>query len=706
MWKTEKTGKDTQDLIWSGVETGIAPSPLKGTANLQNVNINTELGEVMCNFSRIQQTVTTFSGGTTARAGGGTSVILIGDSNHFFLPGDAITLTNSTMSNLPNGNYYIQANVSGSIGNQEVGLTATYRGGVISSIGTGTANFGTYDLLPAIASATEKYYDGTQIQYRYYVLGSNSSSGNVWVLDTGSNSPNIWTPLKLQGNFNFSNATGLAFLNGYLFMFQFNSDIWVVETELLGNDWQVLGVTFNSPSFSQLLPRYCLVSHTGTLNVTDGNFIATISPNSSSGAGVANNYSYGIYTFSTYTLTLTNQLSGDFPIIGQTITFTNSNGTLPTGLSVNTVYYVTNGTNSVYTPTSGTFSVSATVGGSAISLSGTPGGTQYFNSFNPLVGTTFTFDGQACTINDGTPSETALSMAELGNSIIIGTTGNTLYQWDGISPTWTNFIPLAESNAAFLLTVNNIVLIFAGTKGNIYVTSGSAASGALTVPDYVAGVPGSPSTYIEPYFTWGQAIFLRGRVFFSVQDQTASKAGNAGGIYSFVPSFYNAITGSDAGISLRMENQNSYGTSNGLATVLFAPQNQIAIGPQYWSVWTSSLSSPTYGIDFSNTIPTATAIVETDILNSGTMLNKKTFAQQEYKLSTPLLSGESVQLYYRLNLTDAWNSCGTVVAEANSLSGYFTSDFQITQWLQLRAFLIPNGTSTFSGNRLTELRLR
>jgi len=699
-WTLEK---GTNDLVWNGVETGIAPSPHKGTAAIMNANISTESAEVMCNFPRVQQTITPFTGQTLTYLSS-TTLTYTGAISFFGKVNTPITV-GSGITGLTAGNYYISV-VSGTLGNQVISLSATYRGGNVSGMSAGSATFSSYNMSTPVASATEKYFDGTNIQYRYYILASNASAGNVWVLDTGSNNPNIWVPVKLQGNFNFPFATGIAVLNGYLFMFQYNSDTWVVETSLLGQDWQVLSVIFNSPSYSSLLPRYCLVGHSGTLNVTDGNFIATFIPNSSSGAGVANNFSYGTYTFSTYTLTLTNQISGDFPIIGQTITFTSSNGSLPTGVSVNTVYYVTNGTNSVYSPTSGTFSVSASPGGGAISLSGTPGGTQYFNSFNPLVSTTFTFDAQACTINSGTPNETTISLAELGNTLIIGTTGNTLYQWDEISPTWTNFIPLAESNASFLLTVNNIVLIFAGQKGNIYVTSGSAASGALTVPDYLAGIPGNPTSYIEPYFTWGQAIFIRGRVFFSIQDQTASKAGNCGGIYSFVPSFYNSLTGQDAGIALRMENENSYATFSGLANVLLASQIQTAIGAQYWAAWTSDINTPTYGIDVSGTYPTATAIIETDIVPSGTALNKKSFAQQEYKLATPLLSGESIQLYYRLNQTDAWTTCGTVKAEPNSLSGYFTSAFQSTQWLQLQTQLIPNGTSTFSGNRLTELRIR
>lgn len=264
-----------------------------------------------------------------------------------------------------------------------------------------------------------------------------------------------------------------------------------------------------------------------------------------------------------------------------------------------------------------------------------------------------------------------------------------------------------------MIAVNNMAYVFAGNKGNIYICNGVTASPVITVPDYCAGIAGTPKSYIEPYFTWGGCEYIRGRMYFSIQDQTAAKTtGNCGGIWSFVPS-QNAFPVQDVGIALRLENTNSYGTLNGMATVIMQNQVQAAIGVQYFSAWQSTYTGTSYGIDTSGTYPTVTAIIETDAIPSGTFLNKRSFAQQEYKLASPLLSGESVQLYYRQNLTDSWHTCGTVNEETtnsdtptNRLSGYFTAAFQNTQWLQLQAQLIPNGTSTFSGNRLTELRLR
>lgn len=655
----------TGDIVIEGFDKGISSSPNTGIAALRNANIVTEQSEAMSNFSRTMQTLTPFTGGGVARSGGGATVVLTG-STHLFVVGEAIVLTNSTMSSLSNGNYYIQAQVSGTAGLQTVAVTATFGGAAITGIGVGTGNFATFNINQPVASAIENYFDGTNPQVRYYITDVD---GFVWVQDTGiSWSSATWTCIDI--NDNHVNISGLAVLNGWLLLFQ-PSEIWVKETVLLGVTWAgISAFKFNSPLIPYF-PHFCLVSHSGTLNYTDGNYISTISPNSSSGPGVANVFSYGTYTFSTYTLTVNIQIDGDFPIIGQQMTFTVSpGGTLPTGITANTVYYVTDGTNSVYFPNQGEFSISATVGGAAISLSG-GSGTQYFNSFSPSASTTYVFDAQACTINDGTPVEVATSLAELGNTIIIGTRGNTLYQWDEISPTWVNFVPMAETNCAFLLTVNNNVFAFMGQKGNIYVTTGSSASGVLTIPDYLAGIPGTPSSYVEPYFVWGQAFFQRGRVFFSIQDQTSSKAGNCGGIYSFVPSFYNSVTGQDAGTALRLENFNSYETYNGLANVLLSNQNQNANGIQYFSAWTSNINSPTYGIDTSSTTPYTSGEVkiETDIVTIGTYIDKGNYTAIQSRYTAPLQSGESVTVEYRVNATDAWSSFTDTTAGVDSTTG-------------------------------------
>jgi hypothetical protein len=172
----------------------------------------------------------------------------------------------------------------------------------------------------------------------------------------------------------------------------------------------------------------------------------------------------------------------------------------------------------------------------------------------------------------------------------------------------------------------------------------------------------------------------------------------------------NFYVGQDTGIALRLENRNSYGSYNGMATILLPNEEQDTIAPQFWSAWQNSYTvatSNSFGIDSTSTNPATLAVVETDLIPTGNFLTKQTFQQVEYKLTTPLASGDSVQLYYRLNSTDAWTSLGTVRQETdNPLSGYYPANFQKSQWLQVRAELTSNGGSTSSFVRLKEIRVR
>lgn len=306
--------------------------------------------------------------------------------------------------------------------------------------------------------------------------------------------------------------------------------------------------------------------------------------------------------------------------------------------------------------------------------------------------------------------ETAQSMAELGNEIIIGTNNNTLYPWNQIDVLPSTLISLPENNVVNMITVNNMVYVFAGSRGNIYLTNGSTASVVLKVPDYCAGIAGSPQTYVEPFFTWGDAMYLRGKVYFSIQDQYASsstpvypaKAGNCGGIWSFVPT-QNFFYGQDTGLSLMLENRSSYGTYNGACSVLIPAYTQTSRGPQYWSGWYSNITSSTYGIDYNDGSISTPCVIETDLIPTGTMLNKQTFSQIEYKLSSPLQTGATISIKYRQNSTDEFTSCGSVISEGDDgLSGYFSVNFEKGQWVQLQITLNPNG----GGSTANYVRLR
>lgn len=701
--------KETGDLIISGFDQGIAVSPHKGISNLQSVNIATESNEVMNSFGRVQQSVTPFTG-VTINANNSTTVVVLG-APILFVVGSVIRITASTITNLTSGNSYYVFSASGVLGNQNISFTETYNGTQKGSLGvTGTATGASFNLNIPIAKAKENYFDGTAQSYRYYII---DNKGQVWVQDTSASSWSQanWTPVELNTNLpTGAFSWGIGVYQGYLHIFSLNS-IYVKETSLLGITWKQTNLVLNSQNLTQ--GHYVLTGHQSAMNYTDSNFVGQIQGDSTTTGNFINTWSYATYTVSASVVTISNLIGGNFPLVGQKITFSSS-GTIDSNLTADTVYYVI---SSNYSSTAGTFKISATVGGSAFSFAGNGTGTQYFNAYNPgMTGgpvatdgngaSTLLFTPQACTLPT---NEQAQCLGEAGNFIIIGCKGNVLYPWDQTSPTASGIINLPESNAVSMLSVNNMVYVFAGNKGNVYITNASTASAVVTIPDYTAGVPGSPSTYLEPYFVWGGNDYIRGRVYFSVLDQTATKTGNCGGIWSFVPT-QNFYVGQDIGLALRMENQNSYGTYSGYAPVIMANENQAAVGVQYFTAWVSAYNYPssgTAGFDASGTFPIATAVVETDLIPTGTLLTKKTFSNIEYKTASPLLSGESITLNYRLNLTDAWLTCGVAKTETSqTLSGVFTANFQLSQELQLQANLIPNGTSTFSGNRLVELRIR
>lgn len=720
-WHEEKS---TGDLVWDGAEQGIGVSPQKGIANIQNANISTETGEVMCSYARMQQTQTPIALNT------GTLNVLNSSTLFTRAPlevkaGTWITVGNG-ITGLTAGNYYVVSSLLVSSIYQlqvnSVFSTSDFISGFSSVIDT--ALFSTYiNMGQPVQAAVEPYISELNVpQYRYYVLDNNSF---VWVYDSdgafffgGNSAPPTWF-LPYQHDFgggnsgSITNASGIAVLNGNLMGFQGNT-IYSKPTVTLNAAWGSFsaGGMMSSPISPN--PHRAFVGHQGKLYYCDGQFIGSIFPNTSLLTGAANIQSYARYSVpgSADVGVATSIFSGTYPstvtssVRVPAVFFHETGGSNPSSLTLGTIYYIEN------TSLSGqTFLVFAAIsGGSAISdITSGSSGKQYFNTFWPTSSggeATFTFTPQRLNLP---VFETAQCIAELGDLVVIGGRGNTLYPWNQVDPTPSDLIPLPENNTVNMITVNNMVYAFSGYKGNVYVTNGSTASLAVTVPDYCAGVPGTPASYIEPYFQWGGAMYLRGRVYFSLLDQTATKAGNCGGIWSFVPT-QNFFIGQDTGLSLRQENQSSYGNYSGVALVFVPNQTQLANGPQYWSAWQNSYDiahATINAIDGSGATPTTVAIIETDALETGTYLNKKTFTNVEYKVSTPLAAGESVSIRYRTNLTDAWASLGTLNTEVSqTISGYYgLTQLEKTQWVQFQITLTPTITNpTFV--RLKELRLR
>lgn len=467
-------------------------------------------------------------------------------------------------------------------------------------------------------------------------------------------------------------------------------------------------------------PHQAFVAYGDRCYYTDGRYLGLIFPNTSILVpGLQNVQSFCSYTATTTTGTVQQVISGSLPTNGYAVDnasflrvpavfFTAQADTQPSNLASGVVYYIS------IEPYTGIFNVySSPTSITPINIASGASGTQYFNTFYPISGPatysgisptgTVQFSPQVLTLPS---SEISQCLGQIGTQIIVGTNSKNVFAWNQTDLTANAGIQLPEDNCVTMVNVHNMMYLFAGNKGNIYITDGSVVSHVYQVPDFCAGIAGLPSSYIEPYFVWGGAMYLRGRVYFSILDQTTIKVGNCGGIWSFVPT-QNYFIQQDVGISLVLENQNSYGTYNGYCPVLLSSQNQEGVSPQFWSGWIPTQSSANGGIDFTGTFPIAATKIETDLIPTGTMLQEQTFGQIEFKLSTPLLGTETVNIQWRVNATDAYQSTGADMQfNPQKTSGYFVPDFEFTQWIQLLITLTPNGTSTFSGNRLTELRIR
>jgi len=721
-----------KEIVFEGFEKGIAVSPHKGVANIKNANISTETGEVMCSYGRTKQSQTSFPVAAkisttlspnftiTASAGGTLGVDV--------LVGMWVTVANSTDTGvLPNGNYYVLS--SSGLNSNVVTLSTRYNGSTFTYAGSCTADISlTREMSTPVDYAVETYGgSGQTTYYRYYVL---DSQGLVWVYDTQTASPSTFVRWFLPDisitYFSADTApSGIAVLNGWLIVASGNK-LWGKQTVNLAGTtstatlWQQLtNINLQDIPNSQS-PHRCFVGRQGKMYVASGQYLGSLFPTSTiATAGLANSnvQSYCRYSASTTTGTLLTLISGTIPWQKSTsgtvyrvpaVFFTLQSGTQPTNLTANTVYYIE------WNADAGTFQVfAAPTGGSAINIQTGAAGNQYFNTFWPisnggLFGTTptMTWEPQAMKIEE---PDIIKCMTEIGNTLVLGGAGNVLYPWNQIDPTPSDLIPLPEANTTQLINVNKMAYAFTGNKGNIYITNGSVASHCLKVPDYCAGIEGTPGSYIEPRFTWGGVAFIRGRVYFSILDQTSTKAGNCGGIWSFVPA-ENFFVGEDTGLALRLENQNSYATYNGVATVIIPAVDQNAISPQYWAAWYSSVSSATYGIDFTASTVTGAAVIETDFVPTGTFLDKLTSMQLEYKLSEPLADGETVTAKWRTNLTSAFadfpNSGAANTESDENLAGYFVANFGNSQWVQFQVTInaLTNSSSTFG--RLAQLRLR
>jgi hypothetical protein len=299
-------------------------------------------------------------------------------------------------------------------------------------------------------------------------------------------------------------------------------------------------------------------------------------------------------------------------------------------------------------------------------------------------------------------NDVAQCLSYLGTNLMIGGKLNVIYPWDRFSTTYSYPILLAEYNIVKMLTVNTNTYVLVGNRGRIYITNGSQATLYKKIPDHI-------SQTIEPYYTWGGLCSNKNQLYFSFYEtkNDGTALTTSGGVW-----------GIDLDTkAIRLTNTLSYQTTlyNGYATALISIYTASPAGTGLFIGWDSK--SLTYGIDttssspYTGTTPVAFAVIDSDLIPMGTYLRPTTTGRVEFKLSTALVAGESVQLYYRQSFSASFAAINAG-ASGNGLfnvAGVFSGvcqnvNFQNSQWIQIRATLQSTASSP-SFVRLTELRI-
>lgn len=319
--------------------------------------------------------------------------------------------------------------------------------------------------------------------------------------------------------------------------------------------------------------------------------------------------------------------------------------------------------------------------------------------FNPTDTTTFAINDNALLIPT---DDKATCIAELGSLLLIGSIGSFVYTWDKISLGLSGLLNIPEITTYNIVATSQNAYVFSGIRGRIYITNGSGIDLYKKLPDYVTGG-------ISPYIIWQDASFGRNQLYFSFLAQS-----NNGTPLTTVSGCWALDLDNDA---FRFQNKTTNTGYGSITTMVTEMPSYNAFDnpapPKGTALVMGWYNSGVYGVDVGSSTPYANyeSYIDTDMVPVGTFVDPFTPTQVEWKTSTPLVAGESIQMLYRTslgsnfqNITDPTHPTGES-SLAGSVSDVIQTNFQQAQWVQLRV-QTKSSASTPSYVRLVQVRIR
>ncbi len=344
--------------------------------------------------------------------------------------------------------------------------------------------------------------------------------------------------------------------------------------------------------------------------------------------------------------------------------------------------------------------------------------------FNVSDFSTMEVDYSALTLRE---TDRSIWLAEINQNLQVAVQ-NYIYSWDKTSTVdgsgnvrqTYSATPINENPSRMINILNNLY-IFAGQKGNLYISNGYSVSLFKKIPDSFLGV-------IDPYWVIGGMMFHRNKLWFGGLGSDVNTTTKVQGIFSLVLSTGISNSEETTG-AINFESQNSYGSNPTMAadaTGILIDLNAVpstTLGSGSVDRYASAFYNNTVGgIDYNDSTLWANyePVIETDLIPIGTFLQSRTFENAEYKLDRPLAQGDSIRLSYRTSFNGSYTALGTsevtgdvaapgtttatATASTQVLSDNFNSQIQNAQWVQFKIeFKCASSNSSFI--RLREMRL-
>lgn len=328
-------------------------------------------------------------------------------------------------------------------------------------------------------------------------------------------------------------------------------------------------------------------------------------------------------------------------------------------------------------------------------------------SFDPTNSGSYTYNGGASGFPILPVNDIAQCCSYLGTYLYIGGKLNVIYPWDLVSSQFTP--PLVECSERDIKNIVNVAqngYVFAGNRGKIYIINGSQA-------DLWAKVPDHTSDTVQPTFQWGDASYGNNQLYFGIYEAVPGSTASVNPANA-----YGGVWGVDLSTrSVYLSNVLSGGGYTGYCAAVLPMGLGEYAGNGFFAGWYGSASSS--GMDVSVNVPYSAgqSFFTSEMIPVGTLLKPMTPLQFEFKLSKPLVAGESVSLSAGSYLDMTYASfvavgtatSGSFVTSTGTgtvatLSGNFPSSVQTQQWLLVRANVASTST-TPSYCRIRELRV-